>query len=76
MGQQKQTQQKAHTAQSHIPEDLQLRREVLAPWLEGHMPNKIFIPLQSLVSLKPLCTRQAAVGEIEGLWQGLLPSVS
>ena len=27
----KQTQQKAHTAQSQIPENLQLRQEVLAP---------------------------------------------
>ena len=50
MGQQKQTQQKAHTAQYQIPEDLWLSWEVLAPWLEGHMPNKLFIPLQSLVS--------------------------
>ena len=50
MGQQKQTQQKAHTAQYQIPEDLRLSWEVLAPWLEGHMPNKLFIPLQSLVS--------------------------
>ena len=30
-----QTQHKAHTAQSHIPEDLQLRQEVLAPVAGG-----------------------------------------
>ena len=47
-------------------------------WLEGHMANKILIPLLSLVScfLKPPMNRQAAVGATEGLWQGLLLSVS
>ena len=47
-------------------------------WLEGHMANKILIPLQYLVFcfLKPSANRLAAVGATEGLWQGLLPSVS
>ena len=42
------------------------------------MANKVLIPLQSLISysLKPPVKRQAAVGAAEGLWQGLLPSVS
>ena len=41
------------------------------------MDNKILIPLQSLVScfLEPSVNRQVAVGAIEELWQGLLPSV-
>ena len=36
------------------------------------MPNKILIPLQSLVScfLKPPVNRRAAGGTIEGLWRG------
>ena len=43
-------------------------------WLEGHMANKILIPLQSFVSffLKLSVNRRAAVGAVEGLWQGLL----
>ena len=47
-------------------------------WLEGHMDCKILIPLQSFISyfLEPPVNRQAAVGAAEGLWQGLLPSVS
>ena len=47
-------------------------------WLEGHMPNKIIIPLPPLVScfLKPPLNQQVAVGATEGLWQGLLLSVS
>ena len=42
------------------------------------MANKILIPLLSLVScfLNPPMNRQAAVGATEGLWQGLLLSVS
>ena len=47
--------------------------------MEGHIANKILIPLQSLISyfLEPPANRQTvAVGETEGLWQGLLPSVS
>ena len=42
------------------------------------MANKILTPLQSRISylLKPLANRWVAVGEIEGLWQGLLPNVS
>ena len=74
-------------AKSQIPEDLQLglpiqksQLEVYGKdlWLEGHMANTILIPLQSLVScfLKPPANRWAAVGKIEGLWQGLLLSVS
>ena len=47
---QKQTQQKAHVAQSQIPEDLQLRLEVLNHMAGGTYPNKILIPLQSLIS--------------------------
>ena len=41
-------------------------------WLEGHMPNKILIPLQSLVSclLEPPVNRWAAVGTTEELWKG------
>ena len=41
------------------------------------MDNKILIPLQSLVScfLEPSVNRWVAVGAIEELWQGLLPSV-
>ena len=40
------------------------------------MPNKILIPLQSLVScfLKPPVNRRAAVGAIEGLWRGYSPA--
>ena len=36
------------------------------------MPNKILIPLQSLVScfLEPPVNRRAAGGTIEGLWRG------
>ena len=36
------------------------------------MPNKILIPLQSLVShfLEPPMNRQVALGAIEGLWRG------
>ncbi|CAN0332587.1 unnamed protein product [Rangifer tarandus platyrhynchus] len=36
------------------------------------MPNKILIPLQSLVShfLEPPTNRRAAVGATEGLWRG------
>ena len=36
------------------------------------MPNKILIPLQSLISrfLEPPANRRAAVGAIEGLWRG------
>ena len=39
---------------------------------------KILIPLQCLMScfLEPPENRQAAVGAVEGLWQGLLPGVS
>ena len=42
------------------------------------MDNKILIPLHFLVScfLKPPVNRRVAVGATEGLWQGLLPSVS
>ena len=42
------------------------------------MANKILIPLQSLVSWfpEPPANRQAAVGAMEGLWKGLLLSVS
>ena len=41
-------------------------------WLEGHMPRKILIPLQSLIScfLEPPANRQVAVGAVEGLWRG------
>ena len=37
-----------------------------------HMPNKILIPLQSLIScfLNPSVKRQVSVGAIEGLWRG------
>ena len=47
-------------------------------WLEGHMANKILIPLQSFIScfLKPPANRPVAVGVTEGHWQGLIPSVS
>ena len=47
-------------------------------WLDGHMANRILIPLQSLVSyfLKHPVNRWMAMGATEGLWQGLLPSVS
>ena len=36
-----------------------------------YMPNKILIPLQSLIScfLEPPVNRWAAVGSIEGLWR-------
>ena len=42
------------------------------------MPSKILIPLQSLIScfLEPPMNRRMAVGAVEGLWQGLLLSVS
>ena len=45
-------------------------------WLEGHMSNKILIPLQSLIScfLKPHANRRVAVYATEGLWQRLLSS--
>ena len=53
-------------------------RRSLPLWLEGHMANTILIPLQSLVSrfLEPSVSKRVAVGATEGLWQGLLPSVS
>ena len=37
-------------------------------WLEGHMTNKILIPLQSLVSyfLEPPVSRRVAMGTTEG----------
>ena len=40
------------------------------------MANKILIPVQSFVScfLESPANRQAAVGAVEGLWQGLLSS--
>ena len=40
------------------------------------MPNKILIPLQSLVSclLELPVNRRAAVGTIEGLWRGYSPA--
>ena len=43
--------------------------------LEGHMANKILIPLQSLIScfLEPPANRPMAVGAIEGLWRGYSP---
>ena len=43
--------------------------------LEGHMANKILIPLQSLIScfLEPPANRPMAVGAIEGLWKGYSP---
>ena len=44
----KQTQPKAHMSLSQIPEDLPLRWEALAPM--AGMPNKISLPLQSLIS--------------------------
>ena len=36
------------------------------------MPNKILIPLQSLIScfLEPPMNRQVTVGSVEGLWRG------
>ena len=63
-------------AQSQILEDLQLRSDIPTP-IAGRMPNKILIPLQFLFScfLEPPVNRQAAMGEIAGLWQGLLFSV-
>ena len=47
-------------------------------WLEGHMAKEILIPLQSLVPcfLEPPMNRQVSVSATEGLWQGLLLSVS
>ena len=46
--------------------------------LEGHMTNKILIPLQSRIScfLEPPAHGHAAVDATEGLWQGLLFNVS
>ena len=43
--------------------------------LEGHMANKILIPLQSLIScfLEPPANRPMAVGAIEWLWRGYSP---
>ena len=73
------------TQLSLIPEDRQLRTESSLLWLEGCMPNKILIPLQSLISCflelppptPPPCTSGLpAVGATEGLWQRLLLSVS
>ena len=52
----KNKQQKAHTAQSQTPETTGSGRKSSLLWLEGHMANKILIPLQSLVSLNPLQT--------------------
>ena len=42
------------------------------------MAKKILIPLQSLVScfLEAPANRRAAVGAIEGLWQGLLSTIA
>ena len=47
-------------------------------WLEGHMTNKILIPLQSLVScfLKPPVSRRVAVGTTEGSGSGYLVAVA
>ena len=59
LGQQKQTQQKDHAAQSQIPEGLRLRSEVLAPMAGRTWANKILIPLQPLFScfLEPPANR-------------------
>ena len=69
---------KTHTAQSQIPEDLQLGQELLTRRLEGHMTNKTLIPLQSLISsfLELPVNRQVAVGTIEGSVSGYLVAVA
>lgn len=45
-------------------------------WLEGHTASKILIPLQSLILVSRTTKQAGGSGCSEGLWQGLLPSVS
>ena len=50
-------------------------RKSLLVWLEGHMANKILIPLQAPVAclLEHPANRRVEVGAIEELWRGYSP---
>ena len=74
-GQQKQTRQNAHAAQSRIPEDLQLRYELLVPIALWNMANKILISFQSHIScfLSPPADRQGAMGALRDAGRGFSP---
>ena len=77
-GQQTQTWQKLTHLSLRFQKTSSWGRNSSLLWLEGHMTNKILIPLQSLVScfLKPPVSRRVAVGTTEGSGSGYLVAVA
>ena len=67
-------QRKTNSADSSCSSVSDSRRPPVKPllWLEGHMLNKILIPIHSLIScfLEHPGNRRASLGAIEGLWRG------